>query len=93
MSKNTKGILTVVGIAAMVLVAWNLTHRNKKAYARNIIKLGGATGYATLLTFGDGFLQAWSKGLSKGKQDFSYQGETYRTQGGKKITDPQHLAI
>lgn len=85
MTKNKTGIITVIAIAGIALAAWHLTHQNSKAYAKQIIKLGGADGYSKLLTFDQDFLKAWSKAISKGKGDFSYKNETYRTQGGTKI--------
>ena len=85
MTKNVKGILTVVSVVAVVLTAYHFTHRNSKAYAKQIVKLGGSAGYVVLLTFDEAFLKEWAKALSDGKANFSYKNSLYNTQGGKKI--------
>ena len=69
MNKNTKGVIVVVGILAVAFAVWHMTNKSKKQYAKLIVKYGGATGYAALLTFEEGFLKAWSKALVKGSKD------------------------
>lgn len=85
MNKNTKGIITIVAVAAVVLAIWHYTHQNAKAYAKAIIKLGGSSNYAVLITFEEAFLKAWAKAITAGKSEFTYQSVKYNTQGGKKI--------
>lgn len=86
MNKNVKGVLTVIGVVAVVLAVHHFTNRGKKAAAKQIIKLNGTTSsYASLLTMDEGYVKAWAKALTKGKEDFTYNNETYRTQGGTKI--------
>jgi hypothetical protein len=86
MNKNTKTVLTLVGVSLVVAAVFHFGNASKKRYAKVIIKLNGTSGsYATLLTMDEGYLRAWAKALGKGKQNFSYAGETYSSSGGKKI--------
>lgn len=80
--KKRNGII-VVAVTAIVLVgAWYLYSHTKRFYASKIVKFGGSSGFAVLLTFDEGYLKAWAKGLSKGKETFVYNGNSYYTQGG-----------
>lgn len=85
MTKNTKGVITVMALLAVVAGAWYFSNNTKKAYAKKITKLGGHNNYAVLIGFDAGFLKAWAKALGKGKKDFVYNSENYNTAGGKKI--------
>lgn len=86
MSKNTKGIIAVLVVAAVAGGAWYFTHQNASTYAKQIIKYNGSSqSYAWLVTLDKMFLRSWAKGIAKGKKEFVYQNERYNTQGGKKL--------
>ncbi len=85
MSKNLTGILVSVGVIGIATGAYLYFSRTKKYYAKNIMRMNGSQGsLVTLMTFDEGYLRAWSKGLNKGQEIFSYQGGNYNTQGGTK---------
>lgn len=82
-----KSTYIAIGVTiAVVGLAWYFYSHTKRYYATRITKLGGASNFATLLTFEEGYLKQWAKGLSKGKETFLYQGKSYNTQGGKIVT-------
>jgi hypothetical protein len=85
MSKNTKGIVTVVAVVVFAVAIYHFTHATKKVYAQRIIKLGGSSNYITLLTFDEGYLKEWSKALTNARETFDYNGKTYRTSGGTTV--------
>ncbi len=84
MTKNTKGVIAVVTIAALAFGAWYFTLPTVERYAKKIVKLGGSNGYAALLTFDKLFLRQWANALTKGETTFSYMNESYNTSGGTK---------
>lgn len=83
MTKNIKGVITVLVVAAAAFAAWHFTHQNAKSYARLIAKNTSAT-YLTLLTFDEGYLKSWASAIKKSSQTFIYNSETYDTLTGKK---------
>lgn len=81
--KNKKGIFIAAVAVAIVGTTSIFLFKNKKVqYAKTIVKYGGSRGYATLLTFGEDYLQAWAAALKKGKETFELNGSKYYTQGG-----------
>lgn len=84
MNKNTKGILTVLGVVVVAGIAISVLTKNKRAFATVIMKGGAASNYATLLTFDEDYLRAWAKAVKRNQTSFEYKNETYLTQGGKK---------
>ena len=82
MNKQTKGIVTVLAVAAVVAGAFVFFNRGKAQVAKYISKMVNAT-YVVLLTFEEGFLRAWAKALKKGDEAFDYNGKTYVTLTGK----------
>jgi hypothetical protein len=85
MNKTTTGILTVIGIAAIVAAVYHFTNKGKKQYAKTIVKYGGGSNYVWLLTADEGYLKAWAKALVNSKSSFDYNGKTYNAIGGKTI--------
>jgi len=85
MTKDTKGIITVITIAAIAVAAYHFTHGTKKSYAKTISKLNGSS-YPVLLGFDEAYLKAWAQSLLKGKIVFVYNNATYSSQSGKKTT-------
>ena len=86
MPANKRNGLIVVAITlAVVGGAWYFYSHTKRFYATRITKLGGSSNLAGLLTFDEGYLKQWAKGLSKGKDRFVYQGKEYYTAGGKAV--------
>jgi uncharacterized protein YxeA len=83
MNKNTKGIVTVIAVIAIVGGGWYLTRNKNRQYARVIIEAGKASNYAVLITFDKSFLKAWSKAVRGNDTTFEYNGKNYNTQGGK----------
>lgn len=83
MNNNTKGIITVVGVGAIVLAVVLMTKDNKASYAMAIIKAGKASNYLSLITFDVEFLKEWSKAVKNGSETFVINGKTHNTQGGK----------
>lgn len=85
MTKNTKGIVISLITVAVVTGAWFVYTHNKRAYAKTIVKFGGARDYAWLLTTDEGYVKNWAKQIVKGKDRFTYNGKDYYTSGGKAI--------
>jgi len=86
-TKNHKGLLVSLGVVAIVAGVWYFTSHTKISYAKAIIKNNGTQGsLAVLLTFDEGYLHAWAKSLSKGRDTFTYNGKVYNTSGGIIIT-------
>jgi len=84
--ENKKGMLTVLGVAIVVAGAWYFYSHTKRFYAKQVVKLGGTSGsIVSLMAFDEGFIKAWAKGLSTGKESFAYQGKAYNTTGGKVV--------
>jgi hypothetical protein len=84
MNKNVKGLLSVLCVAAVAMGVWHFTNQNKKAYARAIIKLGGSDSFAGLIILDEGYLKAWARALHKNQREFTYNNQTYNSQGGRK---------
>ena len=85
MTKNVKGIATVVLVGAVVAGLYLHFNKSKISNAQTIVKLGGHTSVATLLTFDEAYVTAWAKALSKGSTTFQYQNKSYYTDGGKLV--------
>lgn len=85
MNNNLKGILAVVGVAAIVVGILFLTKDKKRYYSKLIIRYGGSDSFADILTFDEPFLKAWSIALAKGEKTFDYQSKKYNTKGGKAV--------
>lgn len=85
MNNNTKGIVAVLGAAAVVVGILLLTKNKKRHYAKVILKYEGSENFAGILEFDEAFLKAWSVALSKGEKTFNYQGKSYNTKGGKAV--------
>lgn len=86
MTKNVKGVITVIVVAAAVFAVWFFTRHTAKLYAMQIIKLNGSSGsLPVLMSFDEGFLKAWAQALKKGENEFQYNGARYNSKGGKKI--------
>jgi hypothetical protein len=83
MNNNTKGIVAVGVVGAIVLAVILLTKDKKASYAMAIIKAGKAGNYLSLITFDVEFLKEWSKAVKNGSDTFVVNGKTYNTQGGK----------
>lgn len=81
---NKKGKIILVTIAALSVATFLLYRNNKKRYAQIIIA-GNASGQPAfdLMTFGEGYLQAWAQSVKKANPYFQYQGQRYNTKGGK----------
>jgi hypothetical protein len=85
-SKNKKGLFVALAVGAMVFAAWYMYSHTKRYYATTITKLGGSRSFASLMTFDEGYLKAWSRALIKAKTKFSYEGKDYNTAGGMLVT-------
>ncbi len=91
MNKNKLAFLVVIflfaGISAYFIIK-NMPSKNKtKAdWINNIIKRvidnPSQSDYDKLLSFEDGYLQAWSNGIDAANQTFTYNGKTYITATG-----------
>lgn len=79
---NRKTWLWVGGIVAIGAAGWYLT-RSKQAYARAIVKNGGASNYLGLLRFDRAYLKEWAKAARLGTATFIHNGKVYQTVGGK----------
>lgn len=83
MNSTTKGVVTILALAAVAGGVWFLLLRNKKRHAATIVKEGKSANYSTLLTFDEPFLRAWAKAAKAGNDTFTFEGKTYNTDGGK----------
>lgn len=84
--KNKKGFITVLVVVGVAFLAYKTLgkKKDKKYYAEQIIDAGYYTsGITSLLSFDEGFLQAWAKSAKKGEPTFIYGGKSYNTQGGR----------
>ena len=82
MNKQTKGIVTVLAVAAVVAGAFVFFNRSKSALSKFISKKTGGP-YLVLLTFDEPFLKAWAKALRQNEQTFQYLGKVHVTLTGK----------
>lgn len=85
MNKTAKGIIAVIVVAGVVYGAYKLSFKNKRAMARFIVKKGMAANLTTLMTFDEGYVKEWYKGVKANKPTFTYNGVEYNTQGGIKV--------
>lgn len=87
MNNNTKGIIAVVGVGAVVLAAILISKGSKSSYANIIIKAGKyGRGLNELITFDKEFLKAWSQAVKNNQDKFFVQGSNHNTQGGRSTT-------
>ena len=85
MTKNVKGILTVVVVGAVAAAVYLHFNKSKLSNARTIVQLGGSTSLPGLMVMDEAYLQAWAKALGKGLDTFQYQEKSYHTAGGKAV--------
>lgn len=83
MNNNTKGIIAVGVVGAVVLSVILMAKDKKASYAMAIIKAGKAGNYLSLITFDVEFLREWSKAVKDKSETFVVNGKTHNTQGGK----------
>jgi CO dehydrogenase/acetyl-CoA synthase gamma subunit (corrinoid Fe-S protein) len=86
MNNNTKGIIAVGVVAAIVLAVILITKDKKESYAMTIIKAGKAGNYLSLITFDVEFLKAWAEAVKNKQDTFFVQGRNHNTQGGRSTT-------
>jgi uncharacterized protein YxeA len=83
MSSTTKGIVTVLIVAGVGYLAYKQFFQDKKAfYAKKLADAGKTSNETVAKKFEEGFLKAWYKGLKDKSETFSYNGKSYKTQGG-----------
>lgn len=86
MTKNVRGIATVVLVGAVCAGLYLHFNKSKVQNAQTIVKLGGHKSFATLISFDDAYVAAWAKALAKGLTQFQYQNKSYYTQGGLLVS-------
>jgi predicted nucleic-acid-binding protein len=84
MNNNTKGIVAVGVVGAIVLAVILLTKDKKASYAMTIIKAGKYnSSYNDLISFDKEFLKAWADAVKNKQDTFFVQGKNHNTQGGR----------
>lgn len=82
-NKHVSGIVIIAVITGLSAATYFLYKNKKVSYAKAILKYGGNSNYAFLLSAEEGYLKSWAKELKAGKTAFEYNGKKYNTQGGK----------
>lgn len=81
---NKRTYYWIGGLAVVGVAAWYYT-RSKQAYARTIVRNGGASNFFPLLRFDKEYLKEWAKATRLGTATFLYNGKMYKTTGGKTV--------